>query len=37
VNEVNIEAVDRGHELWQGIQLRLDLAPVVANESRGIG
>ena len=31
VNEVDVEAVDLGDELRQGIQLRLRLAPVVAG------
>ena len=31
VNEVDIEAVDLGHELRQGIQLRFRLPPVVAG------
>ena len=30
VNEINIEAVDLGHELRQGVQLRFGLSPVVA-------
>ena len=30
VDEVNVDAVDRRHELRQGIELRLRLAPVVA-------
>src|SRR5258708_40176863 len=29
VNEMNVEAVDRRHELWKRIQLCLDLAPTV--------
>src|SRR5215211_3012125 len=29
VNEVNVQPVDLGHELRQGVQPRLDLAPVV--------
>ena len=31
VNEVDIDAVDVGHELWNGVQLRLALAPVVVR------
>ncbi len=29
VNEMNVESIDLGHELRQGVQLRLALAPVV--------
>src|ERR1700678_1054433 len=29
MNKMNVEPVDRGHKLWQRIQLRLALAPVV--------
>src|SRR5262245_11331849 len=29
MDEVDVEAVDLGHELWQGLQFRLALAPVV--------
>ena len=29
VNEVNVEPVDLGQELRQGVQLRLHLAPIV--------
>src|SRR5207245_3349776 len=29
VYEVNVDAVDRRHELWQGVELRFGLAPVV--------
>ena len=31
VDEVNVEAVDLGHEVGQGLQLRLALAPVVVR------
>src|SRR2546426_11567307 len=31
VYEMNVEPIDRGHELRQGIQLRLRLPPVVAR------
>src|SRR5438876_7973530 len=31
VYEVNVEPIDRGHELRQGIQLRLRLPPVIAR------
>ena len=29
VNEMNVQPIDLGHELRQGVQFRLDLAPVV--------
>src|SRR5258708_11972055 len=29
VNEMNVESVDLGDEVWQGFQLRLALAPIV--------
>ena len=29
VNEVNVQPIDLGDELRQGVQLRLDLAPVI--------
>ena len=31
VNEVNVHAIDRRHELRQGVELGLGLAPVVAG------
>ena len=31
LDEVNVHAVDTRHELWQGIQLRFNLAPVVVR------
>src|SRR5207253_3840071 len=31
LNEVNVESVDVGHELWQGVELRLRFAPVVTG------
>ena len=30
VNEMNVEPIDLGHELRQGVQFRLALAPIVA-------
>src|ERR1700694_3669129 len=29
VNEVNVQPIDFGYEMWQGAQFRLDLAPIV--------
>ena len=29
VNEVNVQAIDFGHKLRQGVQFRLELAPIV--------
>src|SRR5438046_3568542 len=35
VNEVDVEPVDRGHELRQGVHPRLDLTPVVIGRPIG--
>jgi hypothetical protein len=29
VNEMNVQPIDLGDELWQGVQFRLALAPIV--------
>src|SRR6188768_1418403 len=29
MNEMNVQSIDLGHELWQGVQSCLDLAPVI--------
>src|SRR5215470_19147422 len=29
MNEMNVQSIDLSDELWQGVQFRLDLAPVI--------
>src|SRR4051812_13688214 len=31
MNEMDVQAIDLGDELWQGVKARLDLAPVVVG------